>query len=557
MVNAVKQFQSSNGLTVNGKVNLAAWNKLKMLQKEKYPFMALGSHGASVRQVQEYLILLGYLSGEADGVFGTAMENAVKQYQREKDLAADGRVGLTTWIRLRESYVNEFPKMMRGCYGDDVRLVQEYLRALGYYSEEPDGTYGAVMELAVRQFERDHGLPADGIISRSVWIVIKQAYDQLPVILIQPADQSAGANTVVSFSVETENADSYQWEFSEDNGENWAELTNGLFWQGNRSDTLSFTAALDYDGYWFRVIVTGEGGSRASEPASLTIIPPPEFVVQPAGKTVEAGTLSFFQVLAVNANAYRWEISSDGDHWTAMTDNDIWMDTNRPILRFHASPDFDGYLFHAIAIGIGGETASDSVMLTVLKKPVILTQPADQTAAAGEEVTFSVEALYTDSYQWEYSWDGMDPWKSLTNSAFFVGNKTDTLTFNADNRYDGMFVRVSLTGKNTRTGQSVTVFSNPAVLTTKLPPPTSVSAIATDSRTISLSWEVSGDVEGVIIRIRSGNSDPYIYAREEAGTDWIMIPGLEPITRYYFYLSAYLGDKESDPYVVSTVTLAN
>lgn len=55
-----------------------------------------GSRGAEVTQIQRKLQQLGYYSGSADGIFGTATLKAVKQFQKDQGLVADGIVGAKT-----------------------------------------------------------------------------------------------------------------------------------------------------------------------------------------------------------------------------------------------------------------------------------------------------------------------------------------------------------------------------------------------------------------------------------------------------------------------------
>ena len=59
-----------------------------------------GSSGEAVRQLQERLIELGYLSGKADGAFGGATEEAVRLFQRQNGLDVDGSAGAMTFAVL-------------------------------------------------------------------------------------------------------------------------------------------------------------------------------------------------------------------------------------------------------------------------------------------------------------------------------------------------------------------------------------------------------------------------------------------------------------------------
>lgn len=59
-----------------------------------------GSTGASVRNLQQRLIELGYLDGEVDGIYGKATENAVREFQLRNGLKVDGKAGVQTQEKL-------------------------------------------------------------------------------------------------------------------------------------------------------------------------------------------------------------------------------------------------------------------------------------------------------------------------------------------------------------------------------------------------------------------------------------------------------------------------
>lgn len=59
-----------------------------------------GARGSDVVALQEKLILLGFLEGKADGIFGYATENAVKAFQKTNNLKVTGQVGWTEYERL-------------------------------------------------------------------------------------------------------------------------------------------------------------------------------------------------------------------------------------------------------------------------------------------------------------------------------------------------------------------------------------------------------------------------------------------------------------------------
>lgn len=55
-----------------------------------------GSTGSAVKQLQQNLILLSYLGGGADGIYGAKTEAAVRQYQTRNGLTVDGKAGNQT-----------------------------------------------------------------------------------------------------------------------------------------------------------------------------------------------------------------------------------------------------------------------------------------------------------------------------------------------------------------------------------------------------------------------------------------------------------------------------
>ena len=69
-----------------------------------------------------------------------------------------------------------FPTLKRGDRGEYVTLLQTKLIQQGYDvgSKGADGIFGANTEAAVKQFQRDHGLEADGICGKRTWEAINE-----------------------------------------------------------------------------------------------------------------------------------------------------------------------------------------------------------------------------------------------------------------------------------------------------------------------------------------------------------------------------------------------
>ncbi len=70
-----------------------------------YPLIKRGSLSNYVLIAQDDLNTLGFRTGGLDGIFGSATQEAVKNYQRKVGLTADGIVGCNTWSSLQEDVV--------------------------------------------------------------------------------------------------------------------------------------------------------------------------------------------------------------------------------------------------------------------------------------------------------------------------------------------------------------------------------------------------------------------------------------------------------------------
>lgn len=70
-----------------------------------------------------------------------------------------------------EDYVPQKPTLKKGSKGEYVTLLQTSLINLGYKLPKygPDGSFGNETLEAVKEFQKDHGLTADGIVGKATW----------------------------------------------------------------------------------------------------------------------------------------------------------------------------------------------------------------------------------------------------------------------------------------------------------------------------------------------------------------------------------------------------
>lgn len=97
-VEAVKKFQSSNGLDADGICGTKTLSALGISGSSTA--LRRGDSGSTVSQVQKKLSSLGYYTGSIDGVYGSQTEAAVRRYQAAKGLTVDGICGVRTMSAL-------------------------------------------------------------------------------------------------------------------------------------------------------------------------------------------------------------------------------------------------------------------------------------------------------------------------------------------------------------------------------------------------------------------------------------------------------------------------
>ena len=214
---SVRAFQKYFSLTVDGIVGRSTWYKISYiyvsvkdlaeLTSEGEEFDAVvsggvwpgvvlrqGSTGVHVEQVQFWLLGLsqfdsGIPAVAVDGSYGASTAAAVRAFQQQAGLTADGVVGRLTWEALYAAWVDAMSDvggtawpgtvLRQGAKGNDVRTVQFWLLvAAGNYSALPavavDGSFGPSTLAAVTAFQEYFGLTADGAVGRATWNKLKE-----------------------------------------------------------------------------------------------------------------------------------------------------------------------------------------------------------------------------------------------------------------------------------------------------------------------------------------------------------------------------------------------
>lgn len=129
----------------------------------------LGDEGAGVLDIRAHLETLDLVppGSDAASMFDSELDRGVRAFQQGRGLTVDGVVGPATFRALEEAgwrlgdrLLVHVPGSLMS--GDDVLALQRRLLDLGFKVGRVDGRFGTQTELAVREFQRNTGLPSDG-----------------------------------------------------------------------------------------------------------------------------------------------------------------------------------------------------------------------------------------------------------------------------------------------------------------------------------------------------------------------------------------------------------
>jgi len=158
---AVKRFELLNGVAEpTGHVNNELWDKIF---SDNYAEFVLqeGMEGEDIKELQDRLRDLGYLTASPTGYYGTDTEAALRTFQEKHGLEISGKIDDLTSDKLySEDVISLFYK--KGDKSDEIKTLQARLKELGYITFEPDGEYGNGTYAAVKQFQVKNDLVADG-----------------------------------------------------------------------------------------------------------------------------------------------------------------------------------------------------------------------------------------------------------------------------------------------------------------------------------------------------------------------------------------------------------
>lgn len=167
---AVVEYQHANGLEMTGIADASLFIRLfegQSISRTDYVSSQCairGSSGAHVRAIQERLSELGYYAGDTTGTYGDNTTRAVSRFQYDNELTQTGNVDVVTYEALFDQdakHASSSGALAPGDTGDVVFTMQQYLNALGFLDDAPDGIYDRNTETAVMLFRAANNMEID------------------------------------------------------------------------------------------------------------------------------------------------------------------------------------------------------------------------------------------------------------------------------------------------------------------------------------------------------------------------------------------------------------
>ncbi len=177
----------------------------------KYGYLPANAYHRETVVFQEALKELGFLTGAADGYFGSASVSALKALQKQNGLKQDGIAspeiqefvleGRPLNSKGKKTDVKTLPlipdiDLVSGDKGEQVTQLQHQLIYLKFYTGQPTGTFDNATFKAVKAFQQAHNLYVDGKVgakTRQLLALLAATPTPAPALTPTPAPQAPTA----------------------------------------------------------------------------------------------------------------------------------------------------------------------------------------------------------------------------------------------------------------------------------------------------------------------------------------------------------------------------
>ena len=192
LINALRNFQQANKLEITGEPDedtlslLMSGNALSQqayisslaYSQNQKRILSDGAYGDDVTALQRRLRKLGYFSGECDGAYGHATQEAVYRFQLANGLKGTGVADRSVQLRLDCDDPVEWQEfLMDSCAsagesGAHVRRIQLWLKHKSHFYGACTGRYGDGTQQAVKRFQAANGLETSGDVDMDTCIAL-------------------------------------------------------------------------------------------------------------------------------------------------------------------------------------------------------------------------------------------------------------------------------------------------------------------------------------------------------------------------------------------------
>lgn len=140
--------------------------------------LTVGMSGSEVTSLQNDLVAAGYLARTVDGDYGSTTKEAVALFQKVKGLPVTGKADDSTRAAIERAAGQGYRPgggvvYAEGNRGSMISDMQVRLQAAGYLKGGIDGVYGDDTTRAVRNFQKDKGIPVSGVIDEMTYAALR------------------------------------------------------------------------------------------------------------------------------------------------------------------------------------------------------------------------------------------------------------------------------------------------------------------------------------------------------------------------------------------------
>ena len=243
-------------------------------------------------------------------------------------------------------------------------------------------------------------------------------------IVNQPSNYSGALGTKATFTVVASGTGlTYQWQWSRDNGQTWANSSSSF--EGYRSASMQVPITEARNGYLYRCVVTDASGATVtSNAAKLTITAAPSvsITVQPEDFSGALGTTATFTVSASGSGlSYQWQYCAKG--------SSAWHDSSlegckTATLSVPVIAKRDGQSYRCVITDASGKSVTSNAATLSIEESVVL--PADLAQFTGLTTNTNASGITCTSARYGTSELGRD----LVAWVIYPANYTRTILLN-------------------------------------------------------------------------------------------------------------------------------